>query len=206
MEISVTGRHLDVGDALKAHITDRLRAAAEKYFQQAVEALVTVTKESHLFLVDCRFHIGQGISLHSHGKNDDVYAAFEMAADRAEKQLRKYKERIKSHHGFRRKNEFPALPAQAYVLAREEEPADSDGETGDLSLADPIIIAEAKAEIPHVSVGDAVMLMELAETQILMFRDIKNGRMSVVYHRPDGHIGWIQPADNEEGGGLRGRN
>ena len=197
MEISVTGRHLDVGSALKSHIINRLTAAAEKFFSRATDALVTVTKENHLFKIDCTLNVGQGISLHSHGVQDDVYAAFDMAADRIEKQLRKYKERIKSHHGFHRRGEVSAQFAQSYVLARDTESGTAGDKTEDTAPVDPMIIAEARTELPHVSVGDAVQLMELADTQILMFRNAKNGQLRAVYHRPDGHIGWIESRESE---------
>ena len=186
MEINVTGRKIRVGAAFSDHVRARLEQAAEKYFFRSTEASVTATKEAHLFSVACTIHAGHGLSLQSHGEGGDVYAAFDGAADRIEKQLRRYKRRIKNHHITGLKD-AETVPAQSYVLASEGEDraADADG--------DPAIIAETTTEIRSLSVGDAVMRMDLSGTPAMMFRNAKSGELNVIYRRGDGNIGWIEP-------------
>jgi len=191
MEINVTGRKLKVGAAFAEHVRARLEQAAEKYFFRSTEASVTASKEAHLFSVACTIHAGHGLSLQSHGEGGDVYAAFDEAADRIEKQLRRYKRRIKNHHIAGLKDQ-EALPAQSYILAPDEaeEPAAAEG--------DPAIIAETATEIRNLSVGDAVMHMDLSDAPAIMFRNSMSGELNVIYRRPDGNIGWIEP--RAEGG------
>ena len=190
MQINVSGRKISVGAALRVHIEQRLQGIVDKYFSRSIEAAVTVAREAHLFRIDCSVHVNQGITLQAHGEGEDVYGAFDAAADRIEKQLRRYKRRIKNHHGAGRRDAAASLTAQAYVLAPEEEGGDEAMPPGD----QPIIIAETRTEIPHVSVGDAVMLMDLAEAPAFMFRNSRNNELNMVYRRPDGNIGWIDPA------------
>lgn len=191
MEINVTGRNIKVGAAFSQHVRARLEQAAEKYFFRSTEASVTATKEAHLYTVVCMIHAGHGLNLQSHGEGGDVYGAFDEAADRIEKQLRRYKRRIKNHHNKGLKGRAPA-PAQSYILAAEEEsePAEEEG--------DPAVIAETKTEIRTLSVGDAVMHMDLSGAPAMMFRNSKSGELNVVYRRDDGNIGWIEPDSASE--------
>ncbi len=185
MEINVTGRKIKVGAAFSDHVRARLEQAAEKYFFRSTEASVTANREAHLFSVACTIHAGHGLRLQSHGEGGDVYAAFDEAADRIEKQLRRYKRRIKNHHISGLKDQ-QAVPAQSYILAPEEDlSTDSEG--------DPVIIAETTTEIRSLSVGDAVMHMELSGAPAMMFRNAMSGRLNVIYRRADGNIGWIEP-------------
>lgn len=186
MEINVTGRKIKVGAAFSNHVRARLEQAAEKYFFRSTEASVTATKEAHLFSVACTIHAGHGLRLQSHGDGSDIYAAFDEAADRIEKQLRRYKRRIKNHHITGLKDRS-TVPAHSYVLASEEESPMSDGG------ADPVVIAETTTEIRDLSVGDAVMHMDLSGSPAMMFRNPMSGELNVIYRRSDGNIGWIEP-------------
>lgn len=186
MEINVTGRKIKVGAAFSDHVRARLEQAAEKYFFRSTEASVTANKEAHLFSVACMIHAGHGLSLQSHGEGGDVYAAFDEAADRIEKQLRRYKRRIKNHHISGLKDQ-EAIPAQSYILASEDENLSAN------NGGDPVIIAEASTEIRSLSVGDAVMHMDLSGAPAMMFRNTMSGRLNVIYRRADGNIGWIEP-------------
>jgi ribosomal subunit interface protein len=189
MEINVTGRKIKVGATFSDHVRARLEQAAEKYFFRSTEASVTATREAHLFSVACTIHAGHGLSLQSHGEGGDVYAAFDEAADRIEKQLRRYKRRIKNHHISGLKDQ-EAMLAQSYVLAPEDDvSADTDG--------NPAIIAEATTEIRSMSVGDAVMHMDLSGNPAMMFRNAMSGELNVIYRRADGNIGWIEPKVDE---------
>ena len=190
MDISITGKQIKVGDAFREHVEGRLTEATEKYFSRSIDANVTATKNAHLFRVDCSLHAGSGINMQSHGEHTDVYIAFDEAADRIEKQLRRYKRRIKNHHNDSAKT-LEALPAQSYVLAPEE--GDEAAELSD----QPVIIAETRTNIPTVSVGDAVMLMDLTHANALMFKNGASGELNMVYRRSDGNIGWIDPAANK---------
>lgn len=189
MQVSITGRKINVGAALTAHVEDRLTAATSKYFNRSIDAAVTIGKEGHSFRADCLLHAPPGLNMRSHAEADDVYAAFDAAADKLEKQLRRYKRRIKNHHAQSERGTAP-LMASDYVLAPEE---GAEPEENGNDQLQPAIIAETQTEIPVVDVGDAVMLMDLADSPMLMFRNAGNNELNVVYRRSDGNIGWIDP-------------
>ncbi len=196
MQINVSGRRLSMGEALRAHIVTTMEGLAEKYFCRAIDAKVTVGKEGYRFDVDCAIHLGHGIYLKSRGSADEGRAAFDIAAEKIEKQLRRHKRRLKDRHlmGRHGQEEEIAQMARAYVLASStEEEAAAGAESVAPFDGQPIIIAETRVEIPHVSVGDAVMLMDLADVPALMFRNRRNDRINMIYRRSDGHIGWIDP-------------
>jgi len=190
MNINVTGRKMNVGDALTTHVEGRLSSVADKYFNRTIDANATFAMEGHNYRTDISFHAGQGINLQSRGEAEDPYAAFEMAAEKVEKQLRRYKRRLKNHHKIPAR-EIEMELASHVTFAPEEETNDTvtDGAFDN----QPIIIAENSTEIPKVSVGDAVMLMDLASANAFMFRNAKNQTLEVVYRRSDGNIGWISP-------------
>lgn len=188
MDIRISGRHVDVGDAFRGHVENRLDAIANKYLHNTVSATVTVAKEHHSFQIDCQFHTSQGIILKSRGEAGDAYGGFDAAAERIEKQLRRYKRRLKNHHGRGDKAARVISDAQSYIIAPEDEDEDA------APAPQPMIIAEMTTDIPEVSVGDAVMLMDLADSPAMMFRNSGNNELNMVYRRPDGNIGWIDPA------------
>ncbi|PCI61633.1 MAG: ribosomal subunit interface protein [Kordiimonadales bacterium] len=190
MEINVTGRKMKVGDALTLHVEDRLASVADKYFNRTIDATTRFEKEGHTYRSNVSLHANQGINLQSRGEADDPYAAFEMAAEKVEKQLRRYKRRLKSRHKMPQREASLEL-AQDYTLVAEtdDEEVATDGAQDD----QPIIIAETKTEIPNVSVGDAVMMMNLSDADAFMFRNCKNEALEVVYKRSDGNVGWISP-------------
>jgi ribosomal subunit interface protein len=186
MEIQVNGKQMDVGDALREHVTERLDERVSKYFDRAVDANITFSPEAHMIRVDCSVHAGHGIVMQSHASADDAYASFDQALERIEKRLRRYKRRLRNHHAAT-KNDLEVVPASGYVLAGEE---DHHEEPEDLQ---PVIVAEMSLEIPTTTVGGAVMRMDLSDTPVMMFRNSAHGRLNVVYRRPDGNIGWIDP-------------
>lgn len=189
MDINVTGRKMNVGDALTAHVEDRLAIVSEKYFNRSIDASTTFAKEGHSYRSDISLHPNQGVNLHSRGEADDPYAAFELAAEKVEKQLRRYKRRLKNHHN-------PPGREVAMEMARDVVFAPAPDEETESSVNDaaedqPLIIAESNCEVPTVSVGDAAMLMDLADANAFVFRNIKSDEFEVVYKRTDGNIGWI---------------
>ena len=192
MHITIEGKHIDLGDALPQRVTERLESAVSKYFGDAIEGGATFSKDAQGVQVDCQIHVGHDIYLKSRGNAGDAHAAFDDAAEKIEKQLRRYKRRLRDHHA-EQKRAGAVAAAQAYVLAAEEEAEDDDGVApGD----NPTIIAELRSSIPYCTVSDAVMRMDLADQPVLMFRNIGNDRLNVVYRRSDGHVGWIDPAES----------
>jgi len=193
MDINVTGRKVNVGEALTAHVKDRLAIVSDKYFNRSIDASTTFAKEGHSYRTDISLHPNQGVNLHSRAEAEDPYAAFELAAEKVEKQLRRYKRRLKNHHNLPGRD--IAMEMARDVIIAPEPDNDTDGAVETSEDDQPIIIAESNREIPKVSVGDAAMLMDLADANAFVFRNIKGNVLEVVYRRADGNIGWISPKD-----------
>jgi ribosomal subunit interface protein len=189
MEINVTGRKMNVGEALTTHAETQLYAIADKYFTRSIDASTTFSKEGHTCRCDVSLHANQGINLQSRAEAEDPYVAFEAAAEKVEKQLRRYKRRIKNHHNSPSREAAIELASDTVIA-----PEDQSDDTVEQNDDQPLIIAETKKAIPSVSVGDAVMLMDLADASAFMFRNDRNDSLEVVYKRPDGNIGWISPS------------
>lgn len=188
MRINVTGKQLDVGDALRSHVEDKLSAVVEKYFDRFIDAHVTIAMDGPMFRADLNVHVGTGIKLQSHEDGGDAYAAFELALEKMDKRLRRYKRRARNHHDIAaRAADIMDLEAQSYVLAAEEE---QENEPDSLQ---PVIVAETSMSIPTVTVGEAVMRMDLGDLPVLMFQNRASGALNVVYRRKDGNVGWIEP-------------
>lgn len=196
MRIEVTGRHLDVGDALRAHVAEGVQEAAAKYASRAVNAHATISKDAHWFVCDCTVSLSSGLTAQSSGKSTEVYAACDQAMSRLEKQLRRHKRRLRDHHQ-RRAGPVARIDADAYVLDAGEDERRVEREPNDAgddeALWSPAIIAESKTAIPALSVGEAVMQMELNGDAFLLFFNETHGRLNVVHRRADGAVGWIDP-------------
>lgn len=190
MRYTISGKHIDVGDALTTHVQSELGETIEKYSQRPTDATVTFSRDAHQFTCDAVVHLSTGLTVQSRAAANEVYAAFEACRERMDKQLRRYKRRLKDHHKDRVE---PVVFGEAgsYVLAAEDE--DSDQQAGS---SEPIIIAEMESRVPTLSVGDAVMQMELAGAPLLVFRNEKHGGVNVVHRRDDGNVGWIDPRGN----------
>ena len=189
MDIRVSGHQVDTGDALRAHVAERLGAIAEKYFSRAISAHVTFGRgpHDHAFICDIVAHVMQGVILKGSGQAAEAHPAFEQAADRIEKQLRRYTRRLKDRHNG---VEVEALAeASADATYRVFDVGDVDAEPAD----NPPIVAETKVDIPDASVSDAVMLLDLRNTNALLFRNSATARFNMVYRRGDGTIGWVEP-------------
>lgn len=191
MEITVKGKNINVGDSLREHVEKNLDADVKKYFDRALHATVIFSKEAHLFRSDVSVHAGRGMVMQGKAAADEVHAAFDGALERITKQLRRYKRRLRDHHKGRGAEE--TLPAQQYVIAPENE----DDEVAE--NAQPAVIAEMQAEIDTITVSEAVMRMDLADSPVVMFRNRAHGGLNVVYRRSDGNIGWIDPRGTREG-------
>jgi len=198
MDIHVSGHKMSVGDALTEHAQGRLATISDKFFDRAIDAKSTFSKSGHLFHVDISMHPNIGVNLQARADADDPYAAFDAAADRVEKQLRRYKRRLKNHHNVASR-EVAVKMGRETVLLPEADEDEKDGAARGAHPAEdsdqPLIIAEAETRIPTVSVSEAVMLMDFAHTDALMFTNSMTGGHEVVYRRADGNIGWISPKE-----------
>lgn len=203
MQLSVKGRHVDTGDAFRQYAYDRLSGILDKYFGDAIEASVTLSRDAHLFKAALSIHVGRGMQIQAVGEAPDVHPAFDAAAERLAKQLRRYKRRLRDH-GRVPATPADVLPAQQYILAPERELAEDEEAApggGPLAGADgaddqPIVVAEMETEVPSLTVGEAVMRMDLADQPALLFRNRAHGGINMVYRRQDGNIGWIDPRGN----------
>ena len=192
MDIRVSGHQIDTGEALRSQVDARLNGIAEKYFSRAISAQVTFGKGpyDHSFTCDIVAHVPQGVVLKGHGGAAVAHAAFDQAADRIEKQLRRYKRRLKDRHAQSNHAEAMAEAIDAgYTVfaspAEDDEPADN-----------PPIVAETRVDVPTASVSDAVMLLDLRNTNALLFRNSGTDSLNMVYRRDDGTIGWVEPERN----------
>jgi ribosomal subunit interface protein len=189
MKISVKGKSLNVGNSLRSHVQDQLNSAVSKYFDQAIDATVTFSREAHLFRTDISVHPGpRGLLIQGKSEGSEAYGAFEGALARIAKQLRRYKRRLSDHHRTTAAEDY--LQALQYVIEPEQEDLDYEPDAGQ-----PTIIAEIETHIATLTVSEAVMRMDLANTSVVMFRNSANGGLNVVYKRADGNIGWIDPAN-----------
>ncbi|MBL6954731.1 MAG: ribosome-associated translation inhibitor RaiA [Alphaproteobacteria bacterium] len=191
MQILVSGKRLDVGEALRSYVDERLESGVTKYFPNTMDAHVVFSREGQGYRADCSVHVGHGIQAQARAEAEDIYQAFDQASERLAKRLRRYKRRLRDHHGNARPTP-DRLSAQSYVLEVEPEVDEASEEF------QPVIVAEHTSDIHRRSVGEAVMQLDLAELPVLMFRNSGNNHLNVVYRRPDGHIGWIDlVADTE---------
>jgi len=187
MQLSVKGKQVDVGDALRSHIETNLPDAIGKYFDNTTDATVTVSKDGGRFVVDIQVHVSKRVLVHGHGAGGDAYGALEEATEHVTKRLRRYKRRLKDHK--HKLSTAEAMPALQYVLQAEPESRAEEMPEQD----EPIIVAEMPTEVETMTVGEATMRMDLASHSAYLFRNTKNGRINMVYMRPDGNIGWVDP-------------
>ncbi|KFE35111.1 ribosome hibernation-promoting factor, HPF/YfiA family [Thioclava atlantica] len=191
MRYQISGKQLDVGEALQSHVKTELSEVVEKYMQRPTDATVTFSRDAHNFLCEATVHLSTGLTASAKGQATEIYAAFDSAREKMDKQLRRHKRRLKDHHRDRSEPvEFEA--AGLYVLAAEE-----DDETGETANGAPMIVAEMETKVPTLSVGEAVMQMELSNVPLLVFRNEKHGGVNVVHRRDDGHVGWIDPRNSK---------
>jgi ribosomal subunit interface protein len=208
MQVQVTGKHVDVGEALRSRVSDELSLSIGKYFDRGGGggADVVVSREGHAFKVDCAVTLGSGHQLTTQGLGGDAHLAFDAAIAKMQKRIRRYKNRLTDHHpqALARQAETAAY----YVLQAPDDNLDGpDGEDGGEELAneamgfpEPMVIAETETEIGVMTVSMAVMELDLSESQTIVFRNAAHGGLSVVYRRPDGNIGWIDPRRTKANG------
>jgi ribosomal subunit interface protein len=205
MQVQVTGKHVDVGEALRARVSDEINTSIEKYFDRnGGGADVVVTKEGNAFKVDCAVTLASGQQLTTHGIGGDAHMAFDSAMEKLERRVRRYSKRLKDHHLAAQAKQ--AETAAYFVLQPPEEEDQEEDGLDRTSYPEPVVIAETEKPIRTMTVAMAVMELDLTESQTIVFRNAAHGGLSVVYRRPDGNIGWIDPersaANDGDGGGT----
>ncbi len=191
MRYQISGRSIDIGEALQTHVKAELGEVVEKYAQRPTDTVVTFSKVAHEHVCEAIIHLSTGLTAQAKGHAVEIYAAFESCREKMDKQLRRYKRRLRSHHRDR------AEPVEygggsSYILAPSEDVEDTDEDT-----LTPVVIAEMETKIPSITVGEAVMQLELAGDRMLVFRNEGHGGVNVVYRRDDGNIGWIDPRNSK---------
>src|SRR3954470_18249720 len=187
MDIRVSGHQVDTGDSLRTHVNDRMQSLAEKYFSRSISAHVTFGSGPHgFFTCDIVAHVMQGVILKGSGQGSEAHPAFDQAADRIETQLRRYMRRLKDRYSTQALPGTIEADAGYTVFQSAAEEEELDGEH-------PPVIAETRVDVPETSVSDAVMMLDLRNTNALLFKNSGTGAFNMVYRRGDGTIGWVEP-------------
>ena len=189
MQITVSGKQVELSDSLRTRVALGLDAIAGKYFDHALEAHVTFSRARSFFTCDINMHAGRGLLLRGEGEAADANSAFDDAAEHIAKRLRRYRRRVNDHARDQAERERPEAARQYVLRPTDDQGEHLNGETQTATYA--TVVAEAAAEILTLTVGDAVMRMDLEDQPVLMFRNSASGALNVVYRRSDGHIGWI---------------
>jgi len=182
MKISTSGKQIEVGESLKSHIETALKTLVKRHLGDVLEAQVIVSKDKHEFNTDISVHVSRHFTVRTHAQDGDPYRSYDLALEKMEARIHRYKARLRDQ---KRARDEDFLPAQHYVINTQEEDKGEDT---------PLIIAEMSHDIPTLSVGEAVMRMDLSDSAVMMFKNKTSGDFNVVYRRHDGHIGWIDPA------------
>lgn len=188
MRYQISGKQIDIGDSLQVHVRQELSTIVDKYAQRPTEAIVTFSKDRHEFVCESSVHLSTGLTVNAKAHATEIYDSFDACGEKMEKQLRRYKRRLKDHHSHR-STPVETFGAPSYILAQE----DIGDDAAEPETLQPIIVAETQTKIKSLSVGEAVMQMELAGENVLVFQNEGQKRVNVVYKRADGNIGWIDP-------------
>jgi ribosomal subunit interface protein len=190
MTIRIFGKGISVGDALRERVSDRTDEVLRKYFEGNYSGHFTIGKDKVGFRADCSLHLDSGITLEAEATASDAYASADQAIEHIEKRLRRYKSRLKDHSQRKAataSQHRAALDAASYVI---ESPVDEDHE---VTAYNPVVIAESTTSLNHLSVSEAVMELDLTGAPVVVFLHATNGRVNVIYRRPDGNVGWVDP-------------
>ena len=188
MRYQISGKQIDIGEALQTHVRGELGEAVAKYAERPTDAQVVFSKSGHEYVCESTVHLSTGLTASAKAHATEIYGAFDACREKMEKQLRRYKRRLKDHHRDRAEPvEF--MGASSYILASE-----SDSDAQEPETLNPMIIAEMQTKIATLSVGEAVMQMEISGSPVVVFRKDGAQGVNVVYRREDGNIGWIDPS------------
>ena len=187
MRYQISGKQIDIGSALQTHVESELSEILEKYAGRPTDAHVVFSKSGHEYVCEAVVHLSTGLTAQAAGHAHEIYAAFDACSEKMDKQMRRYKRRLKDH--YKERSQPVELSASAsYILAPSDESKEIENDT-----VNAMIVAEMEEKIQSLSVGEAVMQMELANKPVLVFRNEKHSGVNVVYRREDGNIGWIDP-------------
>lgn len=190
MKLSVKGKQIDVGDALRTHVTTQLPEVVSKYFGDTpLEAIVTFSRDAHMFRADIDVHAARGILLQSNASADQAYPAFDEALSRLSARLRRHKTKLRQHHHDMSREQVESMIANSFVLHGGGQ--ETEEEMGD----NPAVVAEMTTKVDFLTVGEAVMRLDLGDLPALMFRNRAHGGINMIYRRPDGNIGWVDPTE-----------
>ncbi len=189
MRYQISGKQIDIGEALQTHVKDELGTVVGKYAERPTDAMIIFSRSANEYVCEATIHLSTGLTASAKAHAHEIYAAFEKCSDKLEKQLRRYKRRLKDHHR-ERSQPVELSGGSSYILAGSENTEESEPET-----LQPMIIAEMETKIPSLSVGEAVMQMELLGAPVLVFRNEGHSGVNVVYRRDDGNIGWVDPTN-----------
>jgi ribosomal subunit interface protein len=190
MRYQISGHQIDIGDALQTRVRQELGSMLEKYAGRPTDVTVVFSRDAHEYVCETIVHLSTGLTTQAKASATEIYASFDSSLEKMDKQLRRYKRRLKDHHKDR-KEPVELFGAASYILAASDAEATEEPET-----LQPMIVAEMEMKIPALSVGEAVMQMELAGAPVLVFRKENEDGINVVYRRDDGNIGWIDPANH----------
>ncbi len=193
MGLRVSGKNFSIGEALREHVLNRINGASSRYFDGAVTGHIVVDHEGSGYRTDCTLHLTSGTTLHAEGRAQEPYASFEQAADRLENRLRRYKRRLKDHHAGGSQNHLVTADVEMvadYVLqGPDEEDAGTEFH--------PVVVAERTSALKTFSVAEAVMELDFTGAPVQVFKNAGHGRVNIVYRRPDGNVGWIDPSPHD---------
>jgi len=190
MTIRISGKSISIGEALRERVSDRTDEVLRKYFEGNYSGHFTIGKDKVGFRTDCALHLDSGITLEAESTASDAYASADQAIEQIEKRLRRYKSRLKDRSQRKAaaaSQDLAALDAASYVI---ESPADDDQE---ITAYNPVVIAESTTSLKRLSVSEAVMELDLTGVAVIVFLHATNGRVNVIYRRPDGNVGWVDP-------------
>lgn len=185
VQVKITGRHIDIGESLQAHIREHFSTVASRYFGRTVDGSVTLTKSGSQIQVDIGVHPGQSLEIHVKGDGADPYHAFDATLEKLNVRMRRYKSRLRDHQGIPREDNAIHRGLHSVLPNQEEEEEISD--------APHAVIAEIEEDIPTLSLPEALMHLDLSQHSALFFKNKGTGVFNMVYIRPDGNIGWVDP-------------
>lgn len=189
MQLLISGYHVDTGVHFQNHVDDSFKDFNEKHNIQPLEASVKLSKEQHQFKTDISCHTERGVTMRTHGLSDDAMGSFDAALNNLTLRLRRHKKRIAAHH---KSSGAPKGIEAPYFVLGVDEPSDNENTSEPQDLAPPVI-AELKADIPNLTVGEAIMRLDLSDQPAMMFYNHAHGGLNMVYRRSDGNIGWVDP-------------
>lgn len=191
LKMTISGKHIDIGDALQGYMESAVKNLVEKHTSHAVESHITLWKEGHLFKSDVSLHVGRGVVVRGHGESDGAHACFDQALERIAGRMKRHRSKIRDNH---KRGAIETQMAQQLIFSNDFD--DLKPHENGRDVAHPPVIAEMDTEIATLTVGEAVARLDLADLPVLVFRNSGSGSINVVYRRDDKNIGWIDPKNS----------